>query len=254
MHFKLKLFPYKLGSVSGKALASELGIKRVRPTYEASRRDIVINWGSSAQTVFPFNNNDLNNPSAIALAANKLSTFTKLSQVDYSHLPEWTTSQEEAQAWADNGTKVYCRTLLTSHSGNGIVIVEQGDTVPYAPLYTKDCKHKHEYRIHVFKGEVIDVQQKKRRMDGRSGGTGIRNHSNGWVYARSGVVAPDVITSASITSVNGLGLDFGAVDIGYREVSETAHLLEVNTAPGLVGTTLSKYVDAFNKYLNSLNS
>ena len=41
----LKLFPYKLGSISAKRLARTLGILRVSPSYNARRKDVIINWG-----------------------------------------------------------------------------------------------------------------------------------------------------------------------------------------------------------------
>ena len=253
MHFRLKVFPYKLGSVSARSLARGLGIKRVRPTYDARRKDIVINWGNSTGPYFQSSSNDLNKHTSIALACNKLKTFNKLNGQGFTHIPDYTVHKEEASSWLEAGHKVYCRTLLTSHSGNGIVIVEPGSTLVEAPLYTKDTKHKHEFRVHVFKGDVIDVQQKKRKLNAAHNGTGIRNHSNGWIYARLNLDVPDIILEASTNAVDILGLDFGAVDIGYREVDGKAFLLEVNTAPGLVGTTLSIYVNRFKQYLMEKN-
>jgi len=49
-----------------------------------------------------------------------------------------------------------------------------------------------------------------------------------------------------LASVMALGLDFGAVDIVYNENDNKAYVLEINTAPGLSGTTLEKYVEVFS--------
>jgi hypothetical protein len=250
--YRLKVFPYKLGSSSAKALANNLGVKRVRSTYDARRRDIIINWGNSRPAGFKGSVTDLNTHAAIALACNKIHTFRTLSSFNFTHLPEWTTSLDEACSWAEEG-RVYCRTTVTGHSGNGIVIADHRSDVVRAPLYTKATKHKHEFRVHVFKGKVLDVQQKKRKRGLGPSGSGIRNHSNGWIYARSDISIPSIITEASINAVSILGLDFGAVDIGYRERDGKAFVFEVNTAPGLVGTTLTKYTEAFNNYLEELN-
>lgn len=254
--YNLKVFPYKLGSASAKALATSLGVKRVRPTYDARRRDIIINWGNSTAPHFKSHPGDLNKHSAIALACNKLKTFKALADAGFEYLPLWCTTRYEADQLlytsSEGGTKpsaIYCRTSLTGHSGSGIVIAENSYDLVEAPLYTVKTKHKHEYRVHVFKGEVLDVQQKKRRSGYTGPSTGIRNHSNGWVYARCDIDIPDTVLEASIQAVSILGLDFGAVDIGYREVDSKAFVFEVNTAPGLVGTTLDKYVTAFTKYL-----
>jgi glutathione synthase/RimK-type ligase-like ATP-grasp enzyme len=251
--YRLKVFPYKLGSAGAKALATSLGVKRVRPTYDARRRDVIINWGNSSPAGFKGSVTDLNTHAAIALACNKLNTFRTLSSFGFEHLPDWTTRQALAVDWVDEGHKVYCRTSLTGHSGSGIVIANDIEDLVVAPLYTKATKHKHEFRVHVFKGEVLDVQQKKRKHGSGSSGSGIRNHANGWIYARCDIDIPTGILEASVDAVRILGLDFGAVDIGYREVDGKVFVFEVNTAPGLVGTTLTKYTNAFNNYLEELN-
>jgi hypothetical protein len=260
--YRLKVFPYKLGSISAKALANSLGVKRVRPTYDARRRDVIINWGNSRPANFKSHPNDLNSHSAIALACNKLKTFDTLNDAGFEHIPNYCTDHYHADQMlysATNGgetlgsEKIYCRTTLTGHSGSGIVIASYTHELVDAPLYTLGTKHKYEFRVHVFKGKVLDVQQKKRKRGLGPSGSGIRNHSNGWIYARSGISIPSIITDASVHAVSILGLDFGAVDIGYRERDGKAFVFEVNTAPGLVGTTLTKYTEAFNNYLEELN-
>ena len=58
----LKLFPYKLGSISAKRLARTLGILRVSPSYNARRKDVIINWGNSNPPHFRWMEQDLNKP------------------------------------------------------------------------------------------------------------------------------------------------------------------------------------------------
>lgn len=249
---RFKVFPYKLGSQSAKALANALNVKRVRDTYEPRRNDVVINWGNSRAVHYVRTVHDLNKHEAIALAANKLKTFETLAAAGFDHLPSWCTGIMHAVNWIEDGHKVYCRSSLTGHSGSGIVIASTTDELVQAPLYTQATKHKYEFRVHVFKGRVIDVQQKKRRLDYTGPNTGIRNHSNDYIYARIDVDVPPLLLSASISAVNLLGLDFGAVDVGYRERDGKVFVFEVNTAPGLVGTTLDKYANAFKEYLNGI--
>ena len=247
----LKLFPYKIGSLSAKRLARTLGILRVSPSYNARRKDVIINWGNSKPPHFRWMEQDLNKPHAIALASNKLETFREFRSNSFTDVPDWTTNPEEAQHWLDLGLKTYCRRLLSSHSGNGIVICNDGDRLVSAPLYTLHTKHKHEYRVHVFRNQILDVQQKKKKL-GYGNGNGIRNHSNGWIYARAEVVPPEELLSSSIDAVKLLGLDFGAVDIGHRLIDNKFFVFEVNTAPGLEGTTLDKYSKAIYNYYRSL--
>ncbi len=248
----LKIFPYKAGSMSAKRLARSLGVLRVRPTYNARRKDVIVNWGSSTPPHFRWMEQDLNKPHAIALACNKLETFLQFRHTSFTDVPQWTTSQKEAQHWVNLGYTVYCRTSLTEHSGSGIVVCRDGDTIVPAPLYTEYTKHKDEYRVHVFKGEVLDVQKKKKRNGFVGSSTGIRNYSSGWVYARNDIANPDMLCSIAIQAVNLLGLDFGAVDIGHRLIDNKFFVFEVNTAPGLEGTTLDKYSKAIYNYYRSL--
>ena len=248
----LKIFPYKLGSLSAKRLARTLHVLRVGHNYNAKRSDTIVNWGNSHPPHFRWMEQDLNKPDAIKLASNKLHTFAELICKDFNHIPQFTTEFEDAEDWINNGHTVYCRKFLNAHSGNGIVIVDRVNQLVKAPLYTIKTKHKDEYRVHVFKGEAIDVQKKKKRLGFDGSSSGIRNHSNGWVYARSDVAIPDMLCSIAIQAVDLLGLDFGAVDIGHRIRDNKFFVFEVNTAPGLEGSTLDAYAQAIKNYYRSL--
>jgi glutathione synthase/RimK-type ligase-like ATP-grasp enzyme len=194
---------------------------------------------------------DLNNPHAIALASNKLNTFTELECKGFEDIPQYTISKDIAKHLIDMGDTIYCRSTVTGHSGRGIVIANTTNELINAPLYTVKTKHKHEYRVHVFRGQVLDIQMKRKR-NGAVGGTGIRNHANGWVYARAEIAPPEELLLSSINAVRLLGLDFGAVDIGHRVIDNKFFVFEVNTAPGLEGTTLDKYSKAIYNYYRSL--
>jgi len=65
-------------------------------------------------------------------------------------------------------------------------------------------------------------------------------------------VPPEDIFLQSTLAVNCLGLDFGAVDIIYNQKKDVSFVLEVNTAPGLEGSTLNEYVKEFNNALPNL--
>ena len=248
----LKIFPYKLGSVSAKRLARTLGTLRVSPSYNARRKDVIVNWGNSTPPHFRWMEQDLNNHEAIALACNKLNTFVELECKGFTDLPIWTADRQEAyELMGVHNKPVYCRQTTTSHSGRGIVIANNNYELVDSPLYTLATKHKHEYRVHVFRGQVLDIQMKRKR-NGAVGGTGIRNHANGWVYARAEIAPPEELLLSSIKAVQLLNLDFGAVDIGHRVIDNKFFVFEVNTAPGLEGTTLDKYSKAIYNYYRSL--
>ena len=113
-----------------------------------------------------------------------------------------------------------------------------------APLYTRYVPKQDEYRVHVFGGRVIAVQRKARRNDVENPNWRIRNHANGFVFAREGVVAPQQVIEQSIMAVAALGLDFGGVDVIFNRHRDTAYVLEINTACGLEGQTVNDYADA----------
>ena len=246
----LKIFPYKLGSVSAKRLAKTLGTLRVSALYNAKRKDVIVNWGNSAPPHFRWMEQDLNKPNSIQLACDKLTTFNVLSQNGFTDLPIWSISKQKIYELA-NGKDIYCRTTTTGHSGRGIVIANTISNLINAPLYTVATRHKYEYRVHVFRGQVIDVQMKRKRNGAREG-TGIRNHANGWVYTRAEIAPSEELLLSSIKAVQLLNLDFGAVDIGHRIIDNKFFVFEVNTAPGLEGTTLDKYSKAIYNYYRSL--
>lgn len=243
----VKIYSYNLGSHGAGGLASGLGIPRVRDQGpRLGRIQLLINWGSSAgiprvahseRVLNPFNN--------VKTASDKLLSFTKFAENAQLSIPQWTTDPEVARTFGS----VVCRTVLRGHSGNGIVLWDGQGDLPRAPLYTQYVKKKHEFRVHVMNGEVIDVQQKRKRRDfDGEPDTKVRNHQNGWVYCRENLDIPNDLKDQALLAISTLGLDFGAVDLIYNERQNRSYVLEVNTAPGLEGTTLENYVNGFKKH------
>ena len=163
--------------------------------------------------------------------------------------PQYATTSDGARALGCR--TIFARKLIKSTNGRGIQEFESdGEEYPVAPLYTEYIPKKSEYRAHVFDGEVIDIQEKKKRrgFEG-SRNTRIRNHNNGYVYCRDGVDHPDGLPAIAINAVNAVGYSYGAVDIIYNEKRNQLYVLEVNTKPGLFGKTLDSYTNAIiNKF------
>lgn len=249
------MFAYNQASQGGKELAEALNIPRIKHVgskFKGSSSKTILNWGASLDR-FPsdlLNCNIINHPNAVTAASNKLETFRRFQNGNVPS-PEFTSSKATALEWVNNGEMVFARTQLNAHSGRGIVIMdpEHPDTWEVtAQLYTKYIKKKHEYRVHVCRGQVIDTQRKGLREEFR-GQTDvnykIRNLANGFVYVRNdGHVVPQVVLDAGLAAVTALGLDFGAVDVVYNQSTNLAYALEVNTAPGLTGTTITNYANA----------
>jgi glutathione synthase/RimK-type ligase-like ATP-grasp enzyme len=239
---RVMVCPFNMGSAGAKSLAQAIGAIRTKATKRFKRDVLLINWGRSdlAPRGFPFK--VLNPANKIIRATNKLTCLNRLAEGGVGKV-EHTTNIETVRQWLRMpDVVVYGRQLLNASQGKGIVIIKHGDNIPYCPLYTKGVLKAHEYRVHVFGNKVIDVTKKKRR-NAIDRSDYIKNLANGWVYCREGIEIPPAMIETALRAVAALELDFGAVDILVRK--GVPYVLEINTAPGLQGTTLQKYVNEF---------
>ncbi len=253
---RIRVLPYKQGSRSARTLADALGGRVLR--LEGSRfiprgRDVIINWGS---TVFPelprYDDRArlLNTPSVIRLASNKLNFFNLMARDNADIIPQFWTNRNDIP---DTAYPIVCRTVLAGHSGAGIVIAESPDQLVDAPLYVKYIPKQDEYRIHVGKkpdGEltIISTQRKARREGFENPNWRVRNHHNGFVFVRGNVNPPQSVFDVAKSALGCTSLDFGAVDVIWNERQQRAYVLEVNTAPGLEGQTVTDYVSFFREF------
>lgn len=244
----MNIFPYKAGSASAKALAEALGVKRIKEKgskFKGAAHKLIINWGCSKLPAELLKCRVLNSPESVSKASCKLASFKAMHEAGVS-IPHFTESKQEASKAIQEGKTYVARTVLRGHSGVGIVILE--DKIVDAPLYVEYVPKKEEYRIHVFNGEVVDIQRKARKKDVPDDQVNwkVRNLANGFIFARGeevlGAIPEDVLVQAK-RAVASLGLDFGAADVIYNDKQKKAYVLEVNTAPGLSGSTLEGYVE-----------
>jgi hypothetical protein len=248
----INIYPYKYASKSARTLASFIGATRLR-SVARNVRGIIINWGSTT----PMENYSvtLNKPEFVTNAVNKIKAL-QIMKLGGVRVPEFTTDKVVATGWLSD-SNVYCRTLTRAHGGKGIIIAEQGSHyLPNAPLYTRGIDSPAEYRVHVFRGEVIDYTKKipniHLQISENYDTIKIKSHQNGWTFARN-VQKRDSVCKQAIKAVEKLQLDFGAVDIIINEQDKPV-VLEVNTACGLQGRTLTSYREAINKFVNSQNN
>ena len=125
-----KILPYKMGSASVKKLKTALSamiLKLEGSRYRYKDTDIIINWGNSRRPDSLLGQPVFNEPEAVAVAGNKLSTFEALEEAGVPHVP-FTTSRDEAQDWLRGGHKVFARDSLTGHSGEGITVITPSTT------------------------------------------------------------------------------------------------------------------------------
>ena len=249
---RVAIAPYKRGSKSArllkKGLSEALGRDVLFITPErvglCKPSRVIINWGSSG--VSDTRATVINPASAVSVASNKLSTLAAFQINDIPH-PEYTTDKDKAKDWIEQGFKVVCRTLLTAHSGQGIVVAGSHSELVDAPLYTKYIRKQKEFRVHVFSSKILDIQEKRRSSSVDDHHPYIRNHANGYVFCRGDINEPSDLRGVATSAVNALGLDFGAVDVVWNEAQNKCYVLEVNTACGLEGSTIDKYVQAIKE-------
>lgn len=226
---KLVLVPHKMGSRAARDLANTLSqalgyrVLRVKTDRVGPRRiPFVLHGGTD-----------------------KLTQFQKFKENNVA-IPEFTTERATGLDWLRGGSSVVCRTLLRSSEGRGIVIADAAEGIVAAPLYTRYFKKKREYRVHVFNGQVLDVQEKRKRngFDNDKRDTRIRNLSNGYVFCRDGLVEPPGLRDLAIAATKALGYNLGAVDLAWNEHLGKLVVFEVNANPGMQGTTLENYSKA----------
>lgn len=245
---RVRIYPYNQHSQSAKAIRNGIDgckvLRREGSRFRPRPSDFIINWGSSD---FPFEGGGLNHPNCVEKASNKLSFFIRMGTQEW--MPKYWSKKEDIPL---EEFPIVCRTILNGHSGAGIVIANNPEELVDASLYVKYEKKKDEYRIHVGdKGEsIIGVQRKARRHDYDDPNWQVRNHANGFIYAREGFEVPPPVLEAAKASLVLSGLDFGAVDVIWNSNRQRAFVLEINCAPGLTGTTVDDYVTYFKGKLN----
>lgn len=246
---KFRIYPYKQGSASAKALAVALNgkvLKHVGSKYRPRAADIVCNWGSAAHPAFA-PATTLN--SDVSKAQCKLESFEAFKACEVNHPPFWTRKEEIPE----EAYPIICRTKLRGHSGDGIVVANNKDELVAAPLYTQYVKKRDEFRVHVMGQEVFFVQRKARKLDVENPNWMIRNLDGGFVFVETGEGDyPDAVAQQALIAIQALNIDFGGVDVIWNEREEKAYVLEVNTACGLEERTAQKYAEAILDYVENL--
>ena len=253
---RYRVLPYRTGSKGAKALAEALGGKVLKlegSGFKPTLQDVIVNWGNTSSPLTE--DYCLNAPAKIRTASNKRLFFERMAGAAGDITPRfWITRQDIPE----DAFPVVCRTVLAGHSGEGIVIAATPAELVPAPLYVEYVKKQDEYRIHVGlnsrfvlgdamldAAKIISVQQKRRRTDHENPNWQIRNHANGFIYARADVNPPDDVINKAKQALLASGLEFGAVDVIYNQQQSRAYVLEINTAPGLEGQTVADYAAYF---------
>lgn len=266
---RVRIYPYNMYSEGARALADALNvylIKREGSKYVARAGDVVINWGNGSLPVSIQRATIINKPENVEIARNKLRFFRRARDADAGlNVPDFTNDSNEAAEWLREGETVLARSTLTGTGGEGITIVENLDQLNALNfrnirLYVKYVPKVREYRVHVIDGHVVDIQRKVKRADLANDAVNwkIRNHENGFVFARGAVEnVPEreliKVKAQAMQACIQCGLDFGGVDVIFNERRDAAYVIEVNTAPGIEGATVTSYANGLTALIRRGN-
>jgi len=181
-------------------------------------------------------------------SVDKLTQYQWFKEQGLSAL-EFTTDPFQAAAWLSiDKTTVFGRRYLNSSCGKGIIVLEPENIhsgVGNYPVYTKYKKKRREFRVHVYKDQVVAVTEKRRRsgFEGQRD-TKIRNLENGYVFCQTVANEPVGLRDLALSASKVSSSDFKGVDIGYNERNNDLFIIEVNSAPGIQGSNINAYVNA----------
>jgi hypothetical protein len=166
---------------------------------------------------------------------------------------EFTTEKQKVKEWLQQGHTVFGRTTLTGSNGKGIVIIEPGDEVPAALVYTKYKKKKREFRVHIFKNKVVGIVEKRKKLDWEGpSDSRVRNLANGYVFCQTVELTETLRKKIEETALKARAItksDFVGVDMGYNQTNDDVFVIETNSAPGIEGTNVQHYCDAIQQVL-----
>lgn len=247
---KAVVLAYKPTSKSARYLTEHLEGRMIVEREPIQPNECIINWGGGHFHSSGWQPEWLNKPSLIEQAVEKLVAF-RLFKEHGVQRPFWTTEPNVVRRWLQEGCNVVVRQTSTGMMGRGISILNPGSTaIPSAEFYTKHVGHDDEYRVHVFKGLIINIGVKvaMRREANRL----VRNaDERNWDFQHV-EHAPFPVCRAGMKAIEALGLDFGAADIGYKTSTNDTWVFEVNTAPGVGHNTITCYANAIRRYLRSI--
>jgi hypothetical protein len=276
----LYLTPYN-ASRSFTALTGALNIPYRTTGHSVSNRvlregDVLFNWGNSLplRNLFLRRENTpeilnslhiINQPDSVAKAIDKRIAWRTFSR-DNILTPKYIIGDpnielgdgidQRAQLLEELGNPrhVVVRSTVKGSRGTGISIYSyqsflEGDDLPdTAKAVVEYMPKRREFRSHIFYNPYgatyeFTIREKLRRR-GAAVDNMVRNHDNNWIFAANFPISTDLsnrIYDLSIGVVSALGLDFAGIDIIYNERRDSLYVLEANTAPGLVASTLQFY-------------
>lgn len=230
----------KVSSQSARILAQNLGAYYENPYNTGNRNfekyDLIFNYGFSHY--FVHKGVVINKPAAIKIAIDKTMTFKKLKNQGIT-VP-FTENYNEACKWIKQGDTVVARSTATGANGVGLkyCTTEEELEGTQATFWTKFVPHTHEFRVNVWRDNVISIYDKVRVEDGEG-------DKFEFVLYRGQENHPQMVALVKKVWDN-TGLDWCGMDI-ICDKKGNLSLLEINSAPILYPFTVNKLVNLVTK-------
>ena len=225
-----------------KGIASKVIKKR---TNKRLRTDVLLRWGSSEEFSRLTSRLELNTLQAVNNTSNNLEMMKTLvsSSIKTPDVLFDLSDSEVMDTYRDDDGGFYVRG--SNHEMRYDDALKFGDLYISKPVLNK----RREYRVHVFNGEVIAVYEKIPLEEDirlyKSYNCKFRLVDT----TRSRLSVDDL--NICISAVNALGLLFGGVDL-LSNKSQDVFVTEVNSAPGLNGTNIDRYVNKITEYCTAM--
>ncbi len=168
------------------------------------------------------------------------------------NFPWFSESKEQTKKMMEGGAiqSVLCRVLLRGQEGHGIVIADQPEDLVDAPVYVQYREKTIEYRVNLFRGKVVNVREKRRKIGFEGGEPRIRNTENGYVYCLPVKVIPQLVITSAVRAAKVTDSDIVGVDVAYNANNGEHFIIEVNSAPSMEGVTVEDYANAIINEFN----
>lgn len=236
--------------LNGPRMLREAGATILNRDSRPRRDRMVTAWGSHEVPSWASRVNWLNHPTVTPLVSNKMNWAQVVQSANISpYNLDFTMNIDQAREWAsEQGTKVVCRTLTKSSKGKGIVIARNADQVVKAPLYSRYFRKTSEYRIMYAPYAGAAFCYSKRRPNGVEMDRDsllIRSRDSGYIsqaeeFIRLPYAIEWAVDNTAIYLQDHYGLRYAAYDVAYNKHTDTACIIEANTAPALNDVTAAQ--------------
>jgi glutathione synthase/RimK-type ligase-like ATP-grasp enzyme len=230
-------------STTGQALVDALKEKNIDINggmKDPGKVPILIRWGSLLG-VASNPGKVINSKTAIAKASNKEAALEIFGQNGISIPKTMNARQVTTSDFPVLGRKVH------HIAGNDIILCLQKKDLAVAVQngcthFTKYIPTATEFRLHVWGDQVIKISEKVLTEPERNKDPWIRNFDEGYTFMSPKTKLSGQAKGMAVDAVACLGLNFGAVDMILGD-DGLAYVLEVNSAPGLIDSSVDCYVN-----------